>query len=254
MEFYNKRKFQRAFNSLVKTTKKNPNHAEAHYYKGSSLHSLNRLSEALRAFDKAIEIDPNKGYYYGSKGIALYCSNQYEAAIQNLHQALKLEPNKHWNVLAQAHIYNKNFEEASKCIDKALLSNPNNDYFKKLKLLINSGFKYGKNFHIPIERSLLLFKIPLDDEIIYSTRLNVKLPDKKIFTDAIITKKGISTSFPYSGIQFAGWKSIHFTHGNKFRISGYNCSLRWESRFESNAQFNERKKTFKEDIIELRNQ
>jgi len=253
VELFKKRKYKKAFNSFVKTTKINPDNAEAHYYKGCSLHSLNRFNEAIRALDNAIDIDPNKGNYYASKGNTLYLSNQYELAIQNVRKALQLEPNKHWWVLAQVHIYNKNFEEASKCIDKAIISNPNNDFFKKLKLLINSGFKYGENYHIPIERSLLLLKIPPDDEIIYSTRLTVKLANKKIFTDAIITKKGISAFFPFSGTQFAGWIDISFTSGNKFRMSGCNCSLRWNDRYESSARFKERKASFREDIDKLRN-
>jgi len=266
VELFKKRKYKKAFNSFVKTTKIDPDYAQAHYYKGCSLHSLNRFNEAIRAFDNAIDIDPNKGYYYASKAITLYCSNQYELAIQNVRKALQLEPNKHWAVLAQAHIYNKNFEEASKCIDKAIISYPNNgycrltfidnyriDFFKKLKLLINSGFKYGENYHIPIERSMLLLKIPPDDEIIYSTRLTVKFADKKIFTDAIITKKGISASFPLSGIQFARWRDKSFTSGNKFRMSGCNCSLHWDGRYESKARFKARKVSFREDINKLRN-
>lgn len=253
MEFYKKRNHKKALNSFVKATKKNPNHADAQYYKACALSDLKREYEALRAFDIAIELNPNNANYYASKGISLYHLNKFESAVQTLYEALKIEPNKYWNILAQIYIHNKNFEEASKCIDKALINEPDNIMFKKLKLLINSGFKYGNNFHIPIERSLLLYKIPQDEEIIYSTRLKVKITDQKMLTDAIFTKNGIAAAFPFSGLLYVGWNAKNFNRGNKFRINNCSCSLLWESRYETNTEFNERKKAFREVIIKLKN-
>jgi len=249
----NNRKFQKAFDAFTKAIKKNPNHAGAHYSRGDSLILLKKVNKALIEFEKAIEINPKVADYYAGKGVTLYLLNEHESAIQNLHKALKIEPNKHWHVLAQIHISNKNFEEASKCIDKALIAEPNKEFYQKLKLLIKSGLKYGKNFHIPIERSLLLFDIPLNDEIIYSTWLHIRTPNKNINSVAIITKNGISTVFPYSGMHYVRWENIKFTSGNKFKISGFSCSLHWKSDYESNKKFKERKKIFKEDIINLRN-
>lgn len=53
---------------------------------------LERVEEAIKAFDKAIELDPKYAAAYNEKGYALACLEKHNGAIRCYNQAIALKP------------------------------------------------------------------------------------------------------------------------------------------------------------------
>ena len=144
-----------------------PNNIQALLNKSIALHDLNKTDEALDCINKLIEIDNNNYLPYLTKGNILAKNGQNAEAIENY--KLSLEKN---NISTQA-LYNmgicylnmKDYQQANKCFDDALLINPNllEIYIAKAKI-----FEEQKNYNNAIELyNEIIPKFPYDDNIFY---------------------------------------------------------------------------------------
>ena len=144
-----------------------PNNIQALLNKSIALHDLNKTNEALDCINKLIEIDNNNYLPYLTKGNILAKNGQNVEAIENY--KLSLEKN---NISTQA-LYNmgicylnmKDYQQANKCFDDALLINPNllEIYIAKAKI-----FEEQKNYNNAIELyNEIIPKFPYDDNIFY---------------------------------------------------------------------------------------
>ena len=144
-----------------------PNNIQALLNKSIALHDLNKTNEALDCINKLIEIDNNNYLPYLTKGNILAKNGKNEEAIENY--KLSLEKN---NISTQA-LYNmsicylnmKDYQQANKCFDDALLINPNllEIYIAKAKI-----FEDQKNYNNAIELyNEIIPKFPYDDNIFY---------------------------------------------------------------------------------------
>ena len=144
-----------------------PNNIQALLNKSIALHDLNKTNEALDCINKLIEIDNNNYLPYLTKGNILAKNGQNVEAIENY--KLSLEKN---NISTQA-LYNmgicylnmKDYQQANKCFDDALLINPNllEIYIAKAKI-----FEDQKNYNNAIELyNEIIPKFPYDDNIFY---------------------------------------------------------------------------------------
>ena len=78
-----------------------PNNAPAHLGLGNRLRDLNKVEEAIAAYEKAIELDPNYAFAYVGLGNALRVQNQFESAKVQYETAIELNPNLpgvYWNL------------------------------------------------------------------------------------------------------------------------------------------------------------
>lgn len=251
-ELYKNRKYEEALKYINKEIKKNPKSSTALRQKGLTLSELSRYSESIKFFDKALELDPLKPGWLVEKALTLMHSGKYEGALELCYQAMKMQPNAYWNEIAAIHERFKNFDAALECIEKAIIKNPNSDYFRSVRSAIMNGLEYGKNFHIPIARSLLLYKLSNEDTIIYTTRIIIKMLNSNLKVDAIMTNVGIKTFIPHTGLRYIPWEKIQFLRKGAFSLSSFKCNLLFDPRFESKVNFDNRRREFNEYISKMR--
>jgi tetratricopeptide (TPR) repeat protein len=82
-----------ALQAFDEATRLDRGYAPAWFNKGIALIELGRLEEAVRAFDEAIKIDPQSAVAWNHKGLALGAQDKHQEAIQAFDQATKLDPN-----------------------------------------------------------------------------------------------------------------------------------------------------------------
>ena len=152
---------------------------------GKALYAINNFEDAIISIDRALELNSSLADSWLTKMYILLRFNKYEEALNCCNEALKIHPNKYWLQMAYVHEQFKHFKEALECVDKALTLDPNNSKAKRIKFALLNTRKYGRNYYIPITRSPLLDIIPPEDEIIYSTMIeitwNVKFDPGGIF-------------------------------------------------------------------------
>ncbi len=78
-----------AFDELIRL---DPNHSEAHRWRGDA--SLNRreFDRALSEYDEAIRLNPKNGMAYSSRGAALTGKGEFDKAIASFDEAIRLDP------------------------------------------------------------------------------------------------------------------------------------------------------------------
>lgn len=251
-ELYKNRKYKEALKYFNKEIKKNPNSSKPLRHKGLTLLELSRYSESIKYFDKALELDSSQPGWLVEKAMAFMHLGKYDESLDLCYQAMKLQPNIYWSQIAAIHERFKNFEAALECIEKAIIKNPNSDHLRSVRSAIMNGLEYGKNFHIPIVRSLLLYKLPNEDTIIYTTRIIIKMLNSNLKVDAIMTNVGIKTLIPHTGFRYIPWEKIHISKKGAFSLSGFKCNLLFETRFESRVNFDIRRREFNEYISNMR--
>lgn len=67
-------------------------YAKAHVLRGNSLRHLNRLTEAVAAYDRAISLRPKFADAWASRGVALRQLGEFHDAIDNYNTALDINP------------------------------------------------------------------------------------------------------------------------------------------------------------------
>jgi tetratricopeptide (TPR) repeat protein len=70
----------------------NPDHPGAHFGVATTLLQMNRLEEAVEAFDRCIALDPGMAPAYADRGIARDRLGEYEKALADYRTALALDP------------------------------------------------------------------------------------------------------------------------------------------------------------------
>ncbi len=168
----------------------------------------------------------------------------YKESLDLCYQASKLKPNKYWKAIAAIHEHFKNYEVAFESIEKALINNPKSLVVTQMRSALRYGLEYGENFHLPIANSLLLFKLPYEDTIIYTTKVKIELLNAAVTLDAIMTNVGIKTYIYKTGFKYIPWESIHLSKNGKFSVFNFRYSLAFDSRFETKSKFNIRRKNF----------
>jgi tetratricopeptide (TPR) repeat protein len=248
-DHYKNREYKKALKYFNKEIKKNPNSSIALRHKGLTLVELARYSESIKFFDIALELDSSQPNWLVEKAMAFMHLGKYDESIALCYQAMKLQPNIYWSQIAAIHERFKNFEAALECIEKAIIKQPNFDHNRRVRLAIMNGLEYGKNFHIPIARSLLLYELPIEDTIIYTTRITIKMLNSNFKIDSIMTNIGIKTLIPKTGFRYIPWEKINLLKKGSFSFSGFKCSLLFAPKFESRANFDLRRKNFHDYLI-----
>src|SRR5574337_514520 len=107
---------------------------------GVCLAHLERLDEALMAFDKAIELNPKDSFGWFGRGMALGTLGRHEEALAAFDKALELNPkNGHmWGHRGEVLGDLGHYEEALAAFDKALELNPKGLWVSTLR---GAGFK-----------------------------------------------------------------------------------------------------------------
>ncbi|MFX1411304.1 MAG: tetratricopeptide repeat protein [Promethearchaeota archaeon] len=172
-QLFKRGKYEAAIKNFNSAIEKNPQFELAWRLKAKALYYLENYEEANICIDKALELNSSSADAWLTKMYLLLQFNKYEEALNCCNEALKIHPNKYWLQIAYVHEQFKHFKEALECVDKALAYNPKNTKAQRVKSALLNGINYGKNYYIPIARSPLLNIIPPDDEIIYSTELNM---------------------------------------------------------------------------------
>jgi tetratricopeptide (TPR) repeat protein len=78
-----------AFDELIRL---DPNHSEAHRWRGDVLLNKHELGKALSEYDKAIRLDPKNGMAYCSRGAAWTGKGEFDKAIASFDEAIQLDP------------------------------------------------------------------------------------------------------------------------------------------------------------------
>ncbi|WP_406695197.1 protein kinase [Singulisphaera sp. Ch08] len=77
------------FDELIRL---DPNHSEAHRWRGDALLNKHKIDNALSEYDEAIRLDPNNGMAYCSRGAALTEKWEFDKAIASFDEAIRLDP------------------------------------------------------------------------------------------------------------------------------------------------------------------
>ena len=78
-----------AFDELIRL---DPNHSEAHRWRGDIALNKHELDKALSEYDEAIRLDPKNGMAYCGRGAALTGKGDFEKAIASFDLAIRLDP------------------------------------------------------------------------------------------------------------------------------------------------------------------
>jgi len=172
-QLFEKKKYDAALKNFNSVIEKDPQFELAWHYKGRALYALGKFEEANRSIDKALELNSASAESWIVKTYLLLHFNKYEEALKCCNEIINIHPNKYWLLIAHVHAQFKHFEEALECAEKSLEYQPNDDRAQRVKSALLNAIHYGKYYYIPITRSALLNIIPVEDEIIYSTRLKM---------------------------------------------------------------------------------
>jgi len=83
--------YELALEYMTQVTDADPSLPDAHYFRGEALRLMDKIGEAIKAYDRAVNTDPDFAPAYLGRGRALLLRNT-DAAINDLNRALKLDP------------------------------------------------------------------------------------------------------------------------------------------------------------------
>ena len=78
-----------AFDELIRL---DPNHSEAHRWRGDASLNKHEFDKALYEYDEAIRLDPKNGMAYSGRGAALTYKWEFDQAIASFDEAIRLDP------------------------------------------------------------------------------------------------------------------------------------------------------------------
>ena len=78
-----------AFDELIRL---DPNHSEAHRWRGDASLNKHELDKALSEYDEAIRLDPKNGMAYCGRGAASTGKGEFDKAIASFDEAIRLDP------------------------------------------------------------------------------------------------------------------------------------------------------------------
>ena len=102
-----------AFDELIRL---DPNHSEAHRWRGDASLNKHELDKALSEYDEAIRLDPKNGMAYCGRGAASTGKREFDKAIASFDEAIRLDPE----------IANLSFYKRYRTAAESLRPNPRN--------------------------------------------------------------------------------------------------------------------------------
>jgi tetratricopeptide (TPR) repeat protein len=105
-----------AFDELIRL---DPNHSEAHRWRGDASLNKRELERALSEYDEAIRLDPRNGMAYCGRGAVSSEKGEFDRAIASFDEAIRLDPQ----------IARMPFYERYRAVAEALPRNPRNPKF-----------------------------------------------------------------------------------------------------------------------------
>ena len=105
-----------AFDELIRL---DPNHSEAHRWRGDALLNKHEFDKALSEYDEAIRLDPKNGMAYCGRGAASTEKGEFDQAIASFDEAIRLDPQ----------IANMPFYKRYRAVAESLPPNPQNPKF-----------------------------------------------------------------------------------------------------------------------------
>ena len=78
-----------AFDELIRL---DPNHSEAHRWRGDASLNKHEFDKALSEYDEAIRLDPKNGMAYSGRGAASTEKGEFDKAIASFDEAIRLDP------------------------------------------------------------------------------------------------------------------------------------------------------------------
>jgi tetratricopeptide (TPR) repeat protein len=124
-----------ALQASNKAIEKDPNSADAWYFKGNAFVGLTKYDDAIKAYDRAIAIIPYKSLYYIKKADTLNYLGRYDEGLNASNKAIEKDPNNAdvWNSKGNAFVGLTKYDDAIKAYDKAIAIRPNEAIFYKNK-------------------------------------------------------------------------------------------------------------------------
>jgi tetratricopeptide (TPR) repeat protein len=105
--YYKERKFERAVGAFDRAVRIDPKNAEAYFWRGRALMSINRYDEAALDFKTAVKLNPAHVDAYDNLGWLYAREGNYEEGIANLTKAIELKPDNSWAYYYRARIHHK---------------------------------------------------------------------------------------------------------------------------------------------------
>jgi Flp pilus assembly protein TadD len=129
-------KLEEAEKHLKEAMRLAPGHPDVLYLQGVLYMRRNNWARAQTIFEKATQIDPNHARAFAALGTALCNQGKYDVAIAPLEKSLQLSTGgweTHWT-LAKAYYYHKQYDEALKTSQQAVLES--NGKSPEIELLV----------------------------------------------------------------------------------------------------------------------
>lgn len=119
---------------IKKAIKRNPKKPDYHYLLGFIYSTQNRWREAIPEFEAAVENDPDNAEFLRGLGWAQLNAGDKSKGIECLNKAKELVPSDINIVLdlANAHLFNLDFDEAKRYARGAILLDPRNALAKEV--------------------------------------------------------------------------------------------------------------------------
>lgn len=93
---YKEKKFHNALREFNRAVKVDPENAEAYFWRGRVLMSINRYEEATPDFEMAVKLNPAHVDAYNNLGWLCARAGNYHESISNLTKAIELKPDNGW--------------------------------------------------------------------------------------------------------------------------------------------------------------
>jgi tetratricopeptide (TPR) repeat protein len=123
---YQKANPRKAIEVFEKILDKNPNSIESLNNLSLAYSDIGKLDESIKCSLKAIELNPNIGFLYANLSLQYRIKREQDKAIECLKKAISLEETAPaWGMLGCAYGEIKNYEEAERCLLKAVEVDPN---------------------------------------------------------------------------------------------------------------------------------
>lgn len=124
-----RQQYATALTAFEEALKLEPEDWEAWHNCGLCLEALNRLDEAIAAYDRAIELEPSANSWY-AKAEVLVQQQKFEPAVVAYDRAIELEPDcgEFWYQRGLALVDLQRYDEARENYDRAVMLDPGYRY------------------------------------------------------------------------------------------------------------------------------
>ena len=136
--------FEKSSKELKKAVEIEPDNFEYLYNFGLILFEQKKYEEAKNVFKKALKIHPNDYELLNDLAVTYYKSNDYRKALNYLNKALGINPEYFAGSinLIQILIETKEFEKATKRLEKIEIKYPSEPEIEEIKRLLNTAKKH----------------------------------------------------------------------------------------------------------------